>query len=226
MILRIVILILCFVSSKSMLSLDTLHFFSAKADVEIEQNNRMESYTAHFRYKFNDSLWISFTGTLGIEGMRMLMTKDCTFIINKLDRSVYVSANEDENIILPISMKLSDWNLILLNQRYPEDSATLVQRQGEDMSYTYFESKYIKSLVQKKDQNIYQANFRFQEYNCTFNFSEFKSIKNHSSIASNRSLKIMNGGNEWKIKINFLNYTINNPLSLPFDITKYKNAKD
>jgi hypothetical protein len=43
---------------------DSLQFFSAKADVEIAHDNSRESFSANFRYKSEDTLWISLTGCL------------------------------------------------------------------------------------------------------------------------------------------------------------------
>jgi hypothetical protein len=66
---------------------DGLSFFHAKSEIVIERNGEKQDFTAHIRYNLKDTLWVSFTGAFGIEGARMLVTKDSTYIINKIEKT-------------------------------------------------------------------------------------------------------------------------------------------
>jgi hypothetical protein len=205
----------------SVLSADTMTYFTAKSSIEIDQLGNKESYSAHFRYRINDTLWISLTGALGFEGARILVTHDSTFVINKLEKTAFANANNESSIFFPIPLQLSDWNLLLLNQRYPIDSSTLVQTSMDEQSLTYFDPFSTKIIFCNLKKDVLRAELNVNGQKCVLGFEQFKSIKTGINIAMNRILTLQNGINEWKLKINYHHFEINKVVSLPFDFSKY-----
>ena len=65
---------------------ESLNFFTAKSEITVQKNGEKEEFTAHIRYNLKDTLWISFSGSFGVEGARMLVVKDSTYIINKIEK--------------------------------------------------------------------------------------------------------------------------------------------
>lgn len=66
---------------------ESLNFFTAKSEITVQKNGEKEEFTAHIRYNLKDTLWISFSGSFGVEGARMLVVKDSTYIINKIEKT-------------------------------------------------------------------------------------------------------------------------------------------
>lgn len=60
-------------------------YFSTKARVIFNK----QTFTANFRMKKDDLIWISFTGPFNIEGARVLISKDRFQMINKLNKTYY-----------------------------------------------------------------------------------------------------------------------------------------
>ncbi|RTL58898.1 MAG: DUF4292 domain-containing protein [Sphingobacteriales bacterium] len=59
--------------------------FSAKIKVDYQNNKgRQPDFTANIRMKKDEVIWISLTGTLGIEGFRVKITPDSIYIMDKL----------------------------------------------------------------------------------------------------------------------------------------------
>lgn len=199
---------------------DSFQFFSAKSEIEITANGSTESFTAFFRYKPEDSLWISFTGTLGIEGMRMLITKDSTYIINRIDKSRLKYSNKEENSILPIALDLEDWKMLLFNKMYTPDSSTLIVKADENMSYTYYCEDNTKCLMISPENNIKKASFLTSGLQCTVVFDQFRPFTSLKKIAYSRVVDIISETEYWKMKIVFDNHNLDKPFSLPFDFAK------
>ncbi|MFY7861040.1 MAG: DUF4292 domain-containing protein [Chitinophagales bacterium] len=207
----------------SVLGADTMTYFTAKSIIEIDQQGNQETFTAHFRYRVNDTLWISLTGTLGIEGARILVTRDSTFVINKLEKTAFVYSNNEGNEFFPIPLQLSDWSLLLLNQTYPIDSSTLLQTSSEEQSLTYFDPFYTKTLFCNLKKDVLRAELNVNGQKCVLSFEEFKPIKIGMNVAMKRILTLQNGINMWRLKINYHHFEINKVVSLPFNFSTYKN---
>ena len=143
------------------------------------------------------------------------------YFINKLEKTAFVNANNEGNEFFPIPLQLSDWNMLLLNQRYPIDSSTLVQTSMDEQSLTYFDPISTKIIFCNLKKDVLRAEFNVNGQKCFFGFEEFKPIKNGINIAMNRILTLQNGSNEWKLKINYHHVEINKVVSLPFDFSKY-----
>lgn len=220
-------IILGFFSTNGDLSAtDTSKFFIAKADIQIDQNGNQESFTAHIRYKILDTLWISFTGPLGIEGGRMLVTKDSTYIINKMDKTAYRTSNLEGNIYFPIALDLYDWSMILLNKVYPIDSSTLVSELNELKCLTYYYPIYTKSLLVTKSENISQAIFRLGNYNCQIAFSNYLNTNQSNQLAKRRRLHVKSELDNTIIDLEYIHFEYDKIVSLPFDFSKYSKHQN
>lgn len=204
----------------------SISFISAKADIEIEHNQSKESYTMHIRQKGSDTLWISFTGMLGIEGLRLLVTQDSTYIVHKLDKLYYVISNNDDNGILPLSLSLDDWKMLLWNQIYPIDSTTLIQNESERKIYTFYCPRYIKNLSVDGHETLLDAKFNCTGFQCWVDFHQYRNLTPHHKIAYTKKLEAKSGEETWKIAITMKSHEINKPLPIPFDVKKYVHTKD
>lgn len=59
--------------------------FSARIKVDYENSKgKQPDFTANVRMKKDEVIWLSFTGTLGIEGFRVLITNDSIKVMDKL----------------------------------------------------------------------------------------------------------------------------------------------
>jgi plasmid maintenance system killer protein len=212
--------------SANLFASDSLQFFSAKADIEIAHDNSRESFSANFRYKSEDTLWISLTGTLGIEGARMLVTKDSTYVINKLEKSQYKFANTEANFILPLALNLDDWKMILFNKMYTVDTNTLILKTDDYNSYTYYCNQYTKCLMVSPEENIKKASFQHRDFKCIVSFNNFQKLLGNKKMAYSRVIDIQKDNENWMITIRFKNHIVNKPIKIPFYYTKYANEEN
>src|SRR4051812_43134633 len=62
--------------------------FTAKVKIEYEGKENSDQATAYVRIQKDSLIWVSLTGALGIEGMRVLINKDSVKLMNKLKKTV------------------------------------------------------------------------------------------------------------------------------------------
>lgn len=222
--LRLFFLLIFF--ANSLYATDSFHYFSAKADIEVISHGITESFTANLRYKAEDTLWISFTGTLGMEGMRMLITKDSTYVINKIEKSSFKFSNTIENTFLPLTLNLEDWKMILFNKMYTIDTSTLIVHQDDNASYTYYCTDYTKILLVSDENNIERATFQNSGLQCSVVFNNFKRLIGDKKIAYSRIIEIKTINETWKMRLVYENHSLNKAFTIPFEFAKYKNEKN
>lgn len=86
---------------------------SLKAKVEVK-GKKSKTFTVHLRMAKDSIMWASITGTMGVEGARILATPDSIFILDKLNKSYYIKPfNFIENYVpFPLDLPFLQ-NLIL-----------------------------------------------------------------------------------------------------------------
>lgn len=211
-----------FLCSWSLYGTDSLRYFSAKADIEFAiENGSKESFTTHIRYSSGDTLWMSMTGTLGIEGMRILVTQDTTYILNKIEKTATKYANNEPNPFFPISLALSDWKMILIQLAYPIDSTTLILRQEDSMIYTYYCPIFDKKLYLDSDNNMFKAEILGNDLRGTIYFSEFKPLIGSKKLPYKIQFDMLKESNIWTMNIHYNQHKVNQRAAMPFDFGKY-----
>lgn len=206
-------------------SQEDLKFFYAKSEIVIERNGVKEDFIAHIRYNLRDTLWVSFTGTFGIEGARMLVTKDSTFIINKLEKSNTVFTNEEENDIIPYAFSLDDWKVLLLNIPLKKDSADEVIMENDILLTTHYKQDKILKTYQKNNRILKcQFNNTRRGMLCEVVYNQFDNSTKTWTLAKQREVNINQVSNDpIKISIKYLYFTFNQQKPFHFNFSKYKN---
>jgi hypothetical protein len=62
--------------------------FNAKVKIDYEGKVNSDQATAYVRIQKDSLIWISITGALGIEGIRVMINKDSVKLMNKLEKTV------------------------------------------------------------------------------------------------------------------------------------------
>lgn len=204
---------------------DSNLYFTSKAEIEFIDHEDIQQFKSHIRYKKGDSLWMSFTGFMGIEGARIMVKKDSTYVINKLENTFLKFTNHEQNDLIPFGISLEEWDLILLNSpiKIENDSNTLVEKEGTQKIITqYVPSKSTKYFLDSKN-NLTKMIIDNKEQNtiCEIQFSQFKKnpITQHD-ISHFKSISIKSEYNDVKINISYLNINFNQSISMPFSYSK------
>ena len=70
-------------------------YLSIKSKVELTQPNKVTKVTALIRMKKDSLIWFNLSGALGVQGMRVIITQDSVFIINRVENQFNAYSFDD-----------------------------------------------------------------------------------------------------------------------------------
>ena len=191
-------------------------FLTSKSELQFRVDNNTEIFTTHIRYKPNDSVWMSFTGLLGIEGARLLIDKDSVYIHNKLEKTYFTTPIQEKNEWVPFGFTMEDWNVLLTNNAMLSDSEkkpmTTIEKKVNDSISKKFTFNKNNQLEKYEILNV------FSNERCSISFSNFQKRKNEKlSYAYNKKIVFSSPGNsEIELTIKHLDFVLNQPKNMPF----------
>lgn len=196
--------------------------FSGKAAVDYTENNKTTSFDLKLNM-FKDSLiWGSAIGPLGIEVIRILVTKDSVKILNRLSRE-YTARSISflrEQTGLPVTLSTLQDLLIgnpvfidSANSEYTlEDKLIQINSQHNQLKNQLSVSLpgYLPTGCQLEDLS------HSDKHTATLNYKEYKAI-NNLWFSTIRSIRI-----QYKkpldLNLNFKNHSFNTEISTPFSV--------
>ena len=209
----------------------TFDYFSLKSKISLVEQGNNQKATALIRIRKDSLIWFNLSGSLGIQGMRGVLTKDSIKVLDRLNKEFYQYTYENlserfnfelnydllEAMILgnlPYHTNLSD-SVELINNYY-----VLKQKDGNLSIINYVNPgnrKVIKvNLVQQLNQNkltLEYSNFEFVETRVFPFYCNILLIYNRDEGKMERGLNIDH------VKVEFPK----KPLKFPFNIpNKYE----
>lgn len=99
--------------------------FLLKADGEFTWNNSKQSFQMHARIQHDSIIWVSLR-MMGIEGMRLMITTDSIFMVDRINNSWYGLSYEELNNSLDLDVNFNVLQSVLTNSFffYPPASDT------------------------------------------------------------------------------------------------------
>ncbi|MCW3081473.1 DUF4292 domain-containing protein [Segetibacter sp.] len=199
--------------------------FSAKASAEFQQGKEGGNATAFIRIKKDSTIWLSLRFTLGIEGARILITRDSIKMMNFQKKNIaYRSINYLEEISgIPLDfVTLQDLivgNPIFIDSNIVSNKVNANNELEILMNGRIFkhllslDSSDLKILHSKLDDNVANRN-----RSCDITYSDYKndtggwfSTVRKISVAAQSKLEI---------NLDFKQYSFNQSLTFPFNIPR------
>lgn len=201
---------------------------SAKMKTKITSNTLNQSFTTNIRWKKGEKIWMSMS-IIGIEGMRILITKDSIKIMDRLN-SRYIlkplSYIKDKALV---DLSFQDVEHILLGQPVFIDTTRVKYAENTD-NFTLSSNgiQFLTTiLLDKNNQNIThlftQDQNKSQSLEATF--SNYQTILG-KPFATTRLLTMKNPTETFNITYTFQKIEAQQNLSFPFSInSSYKIEK-
>ena len=70
-------------------------YMSIKSKIKFQEVSNSKNATALIRLKKDSILWFNFSGTLGVQGLRGIMTRDSIKMISRVDKEYWIMSFED-----------------------------------------------------------------------------------------------------------------------------------
>ncbi len=199
--------------------------FSAKIGVDYVGGDGKKYDVNVFVRLFKDSVaWFSVNGALGIEGMRVLVTRDSIFILNKLDKEYQARSMEylQEIVSLPFDLG-SIQDLIIGNPVFLDTNFVSYTTSANMISMLSY-GEWFKHLITFNDNDHLVLNSKLDDVDVLrnrtayLNYAEYENKKGFP-FSTNRIITVTEK-TKLDIKLNFKQYEFNETLTFPFTIPK------
>ena len=211
--------------------------FVAKMNMKIETKDRNLNVKGQLRMKKDSIIWTSISMPMGLEVLRIKVTRDSVFFLNRTEKTYLIENIEVFNEISPMITTIGFIQAVLvgndINLRESDDYKIEIS----DGQYNLLISKKLKKSIKNNDENwkvmlkdiwidpqLFKiTKYHIREYNDSkrkidLQYSDFEEIKG-KYLPTEINIDI-HGDIYLKAKIEFSNITIDEPLEFNFSIPK------
>ena len=199
--------------------------FNAKVDVDYSgSDGKKYNVNANIRMYKDSVIWVSVNAILGIEAMRLLITKDSVKLINKLDK-VYTARSVSylqEVIALPLDLSTFQ-DLIIGNPVYLDSNIVSYTKSGEELSLLSIGSIFRHFITLHAADKLVQHSKMddvdvMRNRTCDLVYEKYEDKKG-VRFSTRRQITVSEKS-KLDVKLDFKNYDFNETLSFPFSVPK------
>lgn len=206
-------------------------YLKGKAKVNYLDNNERQNAKANFRIKKDSIIWVQFSGVGGIEGGRILITKDSVVMIDRINKEIHAFHYDEltDRYKFEIDYELIE-SMILGNMPFQVDRKDKVSRQPDFFlvkqkyalstieNYVNRNTQKLEKLVIEQDVTRNSLNLDYKKFN-TINESLFPFTSSVTLKYNNKNKTLFT-----EINLDFSRAEIpDKPLKFPFNIpVKYE----
>ncbi len=199
--------------------------FSAKVRVGYQGKDGGDEATAYIRMEKDKMVWLSLRGALGIEGFRVLVTKDSVKVMNLLKKQVQYRSIEylKEITELPFDFKTLQ-DLIIGNPVYMDPNIVSYKSNGDNELLVLMYGNLFKHLVTLDNTNFKVLHSKLDDVDqirnrtCDITFSDYEN-KSGQAFSTKRMISVAEKS-KLDIDLDFKQYAFNEALTFPFNIPK------
>ncbi len=204
--------------------------FSGKAKMHYSGDETKQEFTAHFRIKKDNIIWISVTALGGIvQVARLYVTPDSFKLLNYLQREYTTMPLSEANKILPFPADFRMLqNLIVGNVIQKKGTPTDATDFGGTLALQMQDGDLMQlAKWNKADSTLRVLQLRIVQNNAldgNFMFGDYQTISGRK-FADTRTVNIINDGTQHYLDMNFGNVDFDKKIDFPFSIPKNFDRK-
>jgi hypothetical protein len=199
--------------------------FSAKVRVQYSGKEEQDEATAFIRMEKDNMIWLSLRGPLGIEGFRVLITKDSVKVMNLLKKQVQyrTTAYLQDVTQLPFDFATLQ-DLIVGNPVFIDSNIVSYKTNPNNELLVLMVGKLFKHLVTFDNNNFRILHSKLDDIDvdrnrtCDISFDNYES--NGGILFSKERRISVAEKSKLDINLDFKQYSFNQPQTFPFSIPK------
>jgi hypothetical protein len=198
--------------------------FSAKMRVGYNSPDGSDEATAYVRLKKDSALWLSLRGPLGIEGFRLIITKDSVKILNLLKKNVEFKGINYLQEVTGLQLDFAAIQDIVIGNPVFIDSNITSYSTNNGSSLVQMNGTVFNHLLTLDNINFRATNSMLKEFDgvqsrtCTITFSDYDQAK---GVAFSTKRKILfTQPAKLDVDVDFKQYAFNEAVSFPFNVPK------
>ena len=199
--------------------------FSAKVKVDYSGTENSDNATAYVRMRKDSVIWLSLRGALGIEGFRVLITKDSVKVMNLLKKTIQLRSISflQEVTELPFDYTTLQ-DLIIGNPVFIDSNVVSYKTNANNELLVLMVGNLFKHLVtlDNTDYKILHSKLddvdAIRNRTCDITFSNYQNVDDRQ-FATSRSISVAEKS-KLDINLDFKQISFNQPTTFPFTIPK------
>jgi transposase-like protein len=205
--------------------------FSSRVKVDYtDQSGKSQSATALIRLQKDSIMWVSLTGTLGVEGFRAIIRPDSVWVMDKLEKTISrrSTAFLQEITNLPLDFEALQ-DIVVGNPVYFSENNIVSYRTEANTISALSIGEYFKHLLTIDTVSNQLLRSKIDDIDATRNrtcfigFDAYASAQGRS-ISTKREISVTEKTN-LNVKLDFKQYAFDESLTFPFNIPKNYREK-
>lgn len=202
-------------------------YLTSRAKMLYKDNNQEVSSAVDIRMKKDSIIWMSIKPMLGIEAMRIVITKDSVLILDRMQKSMTLLSMSDlgKKVNFPLSFKIAE-SLIIGNLPVDVKGKGKISIEKEYFKLQQEESGFdLISLISREHYKLEKINVKEADTNneLVLRYQDFKIV--HEQLMPFTSTAILNyksaknGGKSGEVELNMYHSKVDflkEPISFPF----------
>jgi hypothetical protein len=204
--------------------------FSAKVDVDYRGgDDKHYDVNANLRMYRDSLIWVSVNAVFGIEAMRMLITNDSVYLLDKLNKTYLIRSIDylQEVTGLPLTLSIVQ-DLLVGNPVFIDSNIVSYSNNSNTVSLLSIGTAF-KNLVTINGNNNVLVHSKLDDIDISrsrtadLSYDDYESKKN-KLFSSKRRITVAEK-NKLDISLNFKQYEFNDDVNFPFSIPRNYKAR-
>ena len=199
--------------------------FSGKIDLDYEDaEGKRYNVNAHLRMYKDSVIWLSITAILGIEGLRVYITRDSLKMMDKQNKIYTARSVSFLQEVTALPLDLSTLQELLLGNPVFLDSSIISYIKSDNSISLQSNGSFFKNLFTIGERDNLVQTSKLDDIDiqrsrtCYLSYTDYEN-KTGTNFSTKRSIHVAEK-KKLDIKLDFKQYTFNEKLSFPFTVPK------
>jgi len=198
--------------------------FSGKVKINYEGKENSDQATAYIRIRKDSLMWISLTGALGIEGMRVLISKDSVKLMNKLQKTVEYRSIAYLQQLAEIPFDFYSLQDLIVGNPVFVDSNIVSYKSTNNELLVLMTGNIFKHLITLSTNDFTVLHSKLDDVDSARNrtaditYADYENAGNFN-FSTSRKITVAEKS-KLDINLDFKSYNFNKPQDYPFNIPK------
>lgn len=199
--------------------------FNAKVNVDYEgSNGKGYSFNTNVKIYKDSAIWVSANAILGIEAMRLLVTKDSVKLLNKIEKIYTARSIGYLQDITSLPLDLFTLQDLIIGNPVFLDSNIIRYENGNGVISLLSLGQYFRNLITLNESNQSIVRSKLDDADparsrtADLTYSEYETKR--GPLFSTRRQIVVSEKARLDIRLDFKNYNFNEPVEFPFSVPK------
>ncbi len=164
-------------------------YLSIKSKIKFEEAGNTKNATAIIRLKKDSIMWFNLSGTLGLQGLRGVMTKDSILMINRVDKEYYSMTYDQLSDEFNFAIDYSLLQAMILGEmpKEEQEGETITKEGDRYIIHQGFGNKYIDNYIKASTRKVTEVQVMETdtENSLKLLYGDFREVNSHLFPFSN-----------------------------------------